>query len=392
MITTAYHHHPSSRGHTRRPIPTLETASTEKEARRVLAWQQDVARSVSVDDSSSQTPTSYSPPPVKRADSYPSPRSHHPSHSQSHSGSVSGSGGKIVRRETITTESYRRRHEGDASRENGGGISSKAIIGTLLGAAAGAAVAYAMVRSESPERIPAAPISLPHHHTYPARSVAPVASVYSYGATRQHRDVIERVPARSWVSASESRGLGSRYVAPVRELERIDERSYVSRGSGRARARSEVGSRYERPLAILPAPTPRNRSPVSHVSHRSERRSHHSSRSLEREGSYHTARSAHTASTVKPHAPAPPSAVEYVSKTSSKHGLTTVRVSSREEDGRSKVSVRPSQVELPRSVVGGRGYAASVAPSDSVSSVGSKRERERLISRMRERERPSERW
>jgi hypothetical protein len=72
--------------------------------------------------------------------------------------------------------------------------------------------------------------------------------------------------------------------------------------------------------------------------------------------------------------------------------VTTVRVSPKEEDRRSRVSVRPSQVELPRSVAGGRGYAASVAPSDSVSSVGSKRERERLISRMRERERPSERW
>jgi hypothetical protein len=81
-----------------------------------------------------------------------------------------------------------------------------------------------------------------------------------------------------------------------------------------------------------------------------------------------------------------------VTATPSKHSVTTVRVSPKEEDRRSRVSVRPSQVELPRSVVSGRGYAASVAPSDSVSSVGSKRERERLISRMRERERPSERW
>jgi len=43
---------------------------------------------------------------------------------------------------------------------------------------------------------------------------------------------------------------------------------------------------------------------------------------------------------------------------------------------------------VPRSVVdvrGPLGYAASVAPSDSVSSVGGKRERERLRERMRER-------
>jgi len=346
----------------------------------------DDSQSQASSQSQSQTSTSFTPPPVRRADSYPAPRSHHHSQSQSqyHGDIAAGGGGKIVRRETITTESYRRRHEGDAER---GGISSKAIIGTLLGAAAGAAVAYAMVRSESPEDSP--------HLAYPARSVhvAPVGSVYSYGASQQRRDVVEHIPARSsWVSDREREDIRPRYVAPVRELERIEERSYVSRSSGR-RSRSEVGgSRYERPLAILPAPTPRNRSPVSHVSHRSsgERRSHHSSHHSsphEREGSYHTARSAHTSHTVKP-----ASYVTAVTATPSKHSKTTVRVVPKDEERRSKVSVRPSQVELPRSVVSGRGYAASVAPSDSVSSVGSKRERERLIGRMRERERPSVRY
>lgn len=53
------------------------------------------------------------------------------------------------------------------------------------------------------------------------------------------------------------------------------------------------------------------------------------------------------------------------------------------------MSARP--VPLPTGMVsgtgeGGAGYAASVAPSDSVSSVGSKRERERLRERMHVRE------
>ncbi len=53
----------------------------------------------------------------------------------------------------------------------------------------------------------------------------------------------------------------------------------------------------------------------------------------------------------------------------------------------SEVSAR--QIPLPRSMVSGVGYeyAASVAPSDSLSSVGSKRERERLRERMVVRER-----
>jgi hypothetical protein len=43
---------------------------------------------------------------------------------------------------------------------------------------------------------------------------------------------------------------------------------------------------------------------------------------------------------------------------------------------------RARHVPLPVSIVSGTGYAASVAPSDSVSSIGIKRERERLRDRM----------
>ena len=59
---------------------------------------------------------------------------------------------RLVKKDTITSEQYVR---DDSSKGRTGGMSNKAIIGTLLGAAAGAAVAYAMVRSESSERITA---------------------------------------------------------------------------------------------------------------------------------------------------------------------------------------------------------------------------------------------
>lgn len=53
---------------------------------------------------------------------------------------------------------------------------------------------------------------------------------------------------------------------------------------------------------------------------------------------------------------------------------------------------RARQVPLPISVVSGPGYAVSVAPSDSVSSVGIKRERERLRDRMSIRDGGSRGW
>lgn len=348
-------HYPSSRGHGPR-MTVLETQSSDKELRRVLAWQQDVARSVSLEDSQSQVPP---PPSMVRRESYPP-------HSSS------GDHHKLVRRETITAERHTRRSDGGHA---GGGLSSRALI-------------------ESPERIS-------HSHSHAPRE-GYAGSSYSYGNSQR---VVERVPiARSQTWGVSERDARPRYLAagpPPSALERIEERS-----STRRRSRSEVGSRYDRPLAILP---PRERSPVaaSHVSRRSaeERRSHHGSRHggeshyssrLEREGSYHTARSAHTASTVKAlpvHYVAAVPAVRVVEDRRSVHP-SRIELPPSVVTPRSVASriVHPSRVELPRSVVGGRGYAVSVAPSDSVSSVGSKRERDRLIQRMRERERETERW
>jgi hypothetical protein len=376
--------------------PPLETASTEREARRVLEWQEQVARSIGAEGSvvsgtggaseAAYSTTSRPPPPamIRRAESYPVQGSERPL--------------RLVRRETVTTEHYRRPDESAGVR----GISSKAVIGTLLGAAAGAAVAYAMVRSESPERVPAprraSYVNQGSHYTHVSRSP---------GEDR----VVERLPARSYVSGRDG-GARPRYVEYVAEtprahdksVARIEEKSYVSERAGRssqtsrARSRSEAGSRYERPLAILPAPS-RTRSPTSHASHRSsyrtaESRKERSPSRSGKTGSHVSSRSYHSVSTKKG-SPPPDSHMS----------TTTIRVMpsererrmmhsglERDVERRSSVVERARHIPLPVSLVSGRGYAQSVAPSDSVSSVGTKRERERLRERMSIRDGSSRGW
>ncbi len=355
-----------------RRIPTIETASTEKEARRVLAWQEEVARSTAASEhlsvAGSDVYGGARPPPYRRAETFPRTVSDPPS--------------RLIRRETVTTEHYRPENDPLAieGREGGSGFTGMKLAGTLLGAAAGAAVAYAMIRSESPPR------------RRPRRA--------SYGQPEEYtqaRGVETRVlPARSYVSSRPPPKYVEYRIAPppapsaamAQDLARIDERSHVSRRSresekgSRVRSRSEAG--YERTLTILP---PRARSPgASHVSHRSHQ-SHHSKRDS---ASYVSARSQRTESTVKP--------MQYASAAPSKVTTTTLRVVPKDGMPRSEVSharhiplpmseVSARYVPLPPSVVSGRDYAASVAPSDSVSSIGSKRERERLRDRMSARDR-----
>ena len=361
-----------------RRIPTLETASTEKEARRVLAWQQDVARSTAA----SVVGDDPRPPPYRRAETFPRMAAERPP--------------RLVRRETVTTEHYHNERERAtlASRGGGGnGFTGMKLVGTLLGAAAGAAVAYAMVRSESPSRIAPPPRRASYgDHGSEYTHTRPIETVRS----------VERVPARSYVSAKEPPRYVEYRIAPppaptralAQDLARIEERSHVSRRSprnsergSRERSKSEVRStRYDRPLTTLP---PRPRSPgASHVSHHTHQ-SHYTKRDSDRE-SYASARSQRTDTTVKP--------VQYVTATPRKVSTTTIRVVPRDEERRSEVSyarhvplprseVSARHVPLPPSMVSRRSYTPSVAPSDSVSSIGSKRERERLLERMSARDR-----
>ncbi|PMD29346.1 hypothetical protein L207DRAFT_574324 [Hyaloscypha variabilis F] len=357
--------------HGRREI--MESAATEKEARRVLEWQEQVARSIGESGGSGGAASvisssdivgdgGYRPAVVRRADSYPV------------QGSERDRPMRLVRRETVTTEHYRRPEEG------GRGISGKAVIGTLLGAAAGAAFAYAMVRSESPER-----------DRRPA--IEPRRASYGHQGERVYTHIAqtprERAPARSYVSA---RGEGRpryadvEYVEAAPRVHQIDNKSYVSQRPGRssaqsgsrARSRSEAGPRYERPLTILPSRTEsRARSPSQ-----SQRSSYKTARerSPSRKTSSHVStKSYHSHSTAKQSPPPPTSTIKIRS-------VPSERPSERERrsmhSGFERDAERARQVPLPISVASGAGYAVSVAPSDSVSSVGIKRERERLRERM----------
>jgi hypothetical protein len=350
--------------------PVIETAATEREARRVLEWQEQVARSIGESGgsggaasvySSSDIEGGYRPAVVRRADSYPVQGSEKPL--------------RLVRRETVTTEHYRRPDERGEGRR---GMSGKAVIGTLLGAAAGAAFAYAMVRSESPERRPLAP---PRRASYGNES----ERIYTH-VTQSPR---ESIPARSYVSARDEgrpRYVDVEYVGAAPRVHQIEEKSYVSQrpgrsveGRSRARSRSEAGPRYERPLTILPARTQsRARSP-SHLSQRSSyKTARERSPSRSRKTASHiSSRSYHSHSTTKPSPPPPVS-----TSTIKIRAMPSERERRVMHSGFERDVERARRVPLPMSVVNGPGYAVSVAPSDSVSSVGIKRERERLRERM----------
>ena len=179
------------------------------------------------------------------------------------------------------------------------------------------------------------------------------------------------------------------YLDAAPRVHQIDNKSYVSerpnrsvRGASSARSRSEVGSRYDRPLTIQPARSQsRARSPSrSHVSQRSSYRtakegSPSRSRRTESHVSARSHHSHHSHSTAKQSPPPATSTIKIRSVPS--EGSRRTMHSGYERDVE-----RARHVPLPVSIVSGTGYAASVAPSDSVSSIGIKRERERLRDRM----------
>ncbi|KAI9049418.1 hypothetical protein LZ554_006452 [Drepanopeziza brunnea f. sp. 'monogermtubi'] len=443
-----------------------------KECKRVLEWQQDVARSISGSEVGGGGVAARAGAPVfRRAETCPTGFGcEHPT--------------RIVVRETVTE------HFANAGgpevpappEPKSGGISSKTVLGTLLGAAAGAAFAYAMTRSESPPKPTGRRASEPQYTHEPIvmedRECVVEAGTIPARSHISERDKETDIRPR-YVQYAIAAPPGSPALSRVQELGKIEEGSCVSTSSHRSsRSKKDRETTYERPLAILPAPS-RDRSPAadvdpdadadvdtkshasrrekspdadtkSHVSHRSHR-SHRSRRSESGTGSergrrreereaekekekdkdkdseYISARSHHTASTIKPFkassnantlpaAPQPPPATSAsrvsTSSRSSKHHHHN---NSHKDGSRVSASGRRSSVStarpapLPRSMVSGLGrdafgdsnsnsdddgpfgkgsrYAASVAPSDSVSSVGTKRERERLAERMVFRER-----
>jgi len=183
---------------------------------------------------------------------------------------------------------------------------------------------------------------------------------------------------------------GNKSIHPrERELARIEERSRVSEGRGKpTRSKSELSAGCKFPAAI---PLPASVIGVD------ERKSHASASPASR----------HAGGNISEATAKQSSRVDALSsmgrsKISRSHTMPyekereweRERESERERLEAEDYSYRaPSRVSMggmsrvapPRTLVGGPGYAASVAPSDSVSSVGDKRERERMRMRMGDR-------
>jgi len=253
----------------------------------------------------------------------------------------------------------------------GEGLSAQAIIGTIIGAAAGAAVAYAMVRSEEPE--PPRP-QLVTYFTTPAPVPMPPAPVQSVVEVAR-----SRAPSGAESRAGSNGGRSQRYVlrynagggsrsGSVKEgyLGKVDEGrsmhysyyerdaqtgpslapagapSQVSKSSRHTEAR---GIGHEQPLTVVSgAPSKHSEARRSHVSTKSD-------------------------ATVKPaksHSKAGTSSragTERERGERSQHG-TVMSGKSERKSTHTSTSERARRVPLPESVVG------SVAPSDSISNVG----------------------
>lgn len=325
-----------------------ETAATPKEARRVLDWQKDVARNVNaskplveVDDRDAASVISGRSAPASR----------------------------LGRKETISTYQYQPREPARAERLVSG-MSNQALVGSLLGAAAGAAIAYAMVKSEEP----APRAGLERRNTLPERPK--MVKYYHHSAPGR---VVEIESARSRRGGSESGSMRSgrnengqlvRYhvrggeagLAGIDEERSVNHRSQAAREERRTsgsvvsrsskHSHSSSRSHRDRETTVLP-PLPESR--AGSRTDRDGKSGGKSSRSVASEGS--------SVSTVRPkskyHASAP---------------LTTnSRSGGRDVERRSTVSAR--MVPLPESVAGssvGRrgGVARTVVPSDSISNIG----------------------
>lgn len=377
----------------RRRTFDIETASTPKEARRVLQWQQEVAKSaVLTDDSPERSPSPpprYSgrapefeyearggsgdgyPIPFRRSDTYPLASRY-----------ASERVPSLVKRESVRSERYHYRHPSQKDGA-GRGLTSTKLMGTLLGAAAGATIAYAAMQSDSPP-----PYEPPYDEPRRASHGDPVPKYHQsyrdYGSHSSTRTA-ERLPTRTYLGMEPRQ---NQYFAqftvagppPTRahDWARIEERghprSYRSVRSEvvKERSRSESGStRYSRQPPAIPRPgSPHTYPHTSRQEHRSyhsddrgsfRRRRHESDR-----GSYVS--NSRSQRTEKPE-------VRYGGATSI-HTIRAVPKCERKS---------PNHIPCPKSVVGGIRYTESVAPSDSVSSVGCKMDRERLRDRMRER-------
>jgi hypothetical protein len=385
----------------------ISNASTAKESRRVLDWQRDVARSLS-DEASIASTSSHvrkASPQILSSSPRDKDRDLEP---------------RLQRRETIATSHYEPRdQQSEAGNSLLGGISSQALIGTLLGAAAGAAVAYAMVKSEEPK--PSEPVrpQLVSYHTSPSlvspkveeveRTIEALSSLSVSQAGSQAKKAEEPRHGIKYsilngksssgdikVEKSVSHRTRDPELSQARESEGDRDGTEISKGSRHtSKSSKHKEQRVETSSAAGGSGTGRSDKSY-HEGHsksnskseeKSEAKSHSSYATAQIEIKSHRSHRSHAsprseASTVKPK-----------EKARSKI-TTTLTVSNKEavDKASQKVSQRDSAISarnipLPESnysVISARHYplpesitAASVAPSDSISSIGMKRERGR---------------
>lgn len=326
----------------------------------------------------------------------------------------------------VASLSMAEREEESTSKGLVPGLSNKALIGTVLGAAAGAIAAYAMVRSEEPEfeTVTAVPISATPARTQYAESIPATrmyqderARYYSPQQPAEERIVeIERsIKSMTGVAKSVASPKSTHYSVirmddnDCRTVVYRDEiKSQVSRKE-KSRVGTEVShrskSRSNEPRAIMPAP--------SYVSSRHSKRepmgtvvsarnialpesvapsrisakniplpesvapSRISARNIPLPESVAPSRVSRSGRDRDPDRTAPSSYVSARtsrSKSTVRHrGPESTASKSHRSSAREKGShVSARNVPLPETVIDDCG---SVAPSDSVSSVGSKRER-----------------
>ncbi|OBT79401.1 hypothetical protein VF21_02008 [Pseudogymnoascus sp. 05NY08] len=371
MLEVRYARSPPRRGSVQAAPTTITTASTAKEARRVLDWQRDVARSIS-----SPSPTQSRDGSPERAMVLAQPAQQEQAPSQaSPPTEVPDSRPALLRSATTPMMTAMYNEVSSALPERiGEGLSAQAIIGTILGAAAGAAVAYAMVRSEEPEQprpqlvtyfsAPHAQIPQQAPVMEVARSKGPSVGGSRVGSERSQGG--QRYVLRYNVASNAGSGRGGREGV----LQPVDERrsmSYSAYDGGRSQAPaasqastakqsrySERGVGHEKPVTVVSA------SRHSEAGRHSESGRSHASRKSD--------------STIKP------------PRTSSKAGTErrdqTV-VSMKSDRKSTTVSERARRVPLPESMAGSmapserarrvplpESVAGSVAPSDSISNIG----------------------
>jgi hypothetical protein len=347
------------------------TQSTRGEVSRILNWNYEVVAS---------TPSQPLSTAVAR----------HNVCGPRHSGGFPDEPYTVLRR-SVTTSTYE-----TSPRQTPNGLSATTVVGTILGAvagaAAGAAITYNMVKSDQ-ARAPRQEFGAPPFQrrvTFPEpydsslrdgrfveleRTVEKVRYPEGYASMAD-----ERAPPRYMARYSQAGTIKSREFDEIYDSRsRHSSRSRVSRAAS-ARSRSEV------PLER----TPLMITDIEHKSHISSRHSVAPKQTTRPfldsdHETYVSARSHKSASTIRPLPPQPTLIQsEVVNKSRAGSRFTTIRVS-----GGTPVSIPPNasrsgsyisarNIPLPPSRVGSNHTdwdddAASVAPSDSISCVGSRR-------------------